>query len=132
MSTNTDDMSTLLTSSTNTITTTHLYSTEKLPFVFREGDTVMFTCVGNIGNPPGKLIWQLTFPNGKKPITYSNETTYKEEISSQCVFKGTSHLKVKLYAEDRKAKIRCFEESQENVPGMYLETKPLEVHCKSI
>ncbi|CAC5425223.1 unnamed protein product [Mytilus coruscus] len=89
---------------------------------------VMFICTGNIGSSPEKLIWQKTFPREKKPVTYSNETTDIEKIPGKCSFKGSSHLTVKIYAEDIKAKIRCFEESQVNVPGMYLETEPFDVH----
>ncbi|CAC5425220.1 CADM3 [Mytilus coruscus] len=128
LSTKKNDILTIPTSPIDTVTITHLQSTENLQFVFREDDTIMFTCSGNIGNPPGKLIWQKTFPQEKKPITYSNETTYIEEIPGKCSFKGTSHLTVKIYAEDIKAKIRCFEESQVNVPGMYIETEPFDVH----
>ncbi|CAC5425221.1 unnamed protein product [Mytilus coruscus] len=89
---------------------------------------VMFVCTGNVGSPPGKLIWQKTFPKEMKPVTYSNETTDIEEIPGKCSLKGSSHLTVKIYVEDIKAKIRCFEESQVNVPGMYLETEPFVVH----
>ncbi|CAC5388973.1 ALCAM [Mytilus coruscus] len=71
--------------------------------------------------------YKKTSPQEQKPITYSNETTYKEEIPGQCSFKGTSHLTVKIDAEDIKAKIRCFEESQVNVTGMYLETELFDV-----
>ncbi|CAC5385987.1 unnamed protein product [Mytilus coruscus] len=130
VSTNNYDILTFRTSSIDTVTNTHLQSTDKLPLVFREGDTVMFICTGDIGSPPGKLIWQKTFPQEKKPITYSNETTDKEEIPGECSFKGTSHLSVKIDAEDIKAKIRCFEESQVNVTGMYLETEPFDVNFK--
>ncbi|CAG2250952.1 unnamed protein product [Mytilus edulis] len=114
------------------VTTKHMQSTDNFSLSFREGDRVMFTCMGDIGNPPGKLIWQKTFPQGKKPITYSNETTYIEEIPGQCSFHGTSHLTVKLYAEDIKATICCFEESQVNVIGMYLETEPFDIQCELI
>lgn len=114
------------------VTTKHMQSTDNFSLSFREGDTVMFTCMGNIGNPPGKLIWQKTFLQGKKPVTYSNETTYIEEITGQCSFKGTSHLTVKIYAEDIKATIRCFEESQVNVTGMFLETEPFDIQCEFI
>ncbi|CAC5411554.1 unnamed protein product [Mytilus coruscus] len=109
------------------VTTKHMQSTDNFSLTFREGDTVMFTCMGGIGDPPGKLIWQKTFPQGKKPITYSNENTDVEKILGQCSFKGTSHLTVKVYAEDIKATIRCFEESQVNVTGMYLETEPFDI-----
>ncbi|CAG2206805.1 unnamed protein product [Mytilus edulis] len=68
-----------------------------------EGDTLMFTCTGNIGKPP-------------------------EEIRSRCTFKGTTNLTLQISADDAEAKIRCFEESQANVPGMYLETEQLDVH----
>ncbi|CAC5425219.1 ALCAM [Mytilus coruscus] len=126
LSTKKGDILTISTSPIDTVTTTQ--STSKLPFVFREEDTVMFSCIGDIGNPPGKLVWQKTFPQGKPSITYSNETTDIEEIPGKCSFKGISHLTVKIYVEDIHAKIRCFEESQVNVPGMYLETGPFDVH----
>ncbi|CAC5386252.1 unnamed protein product [Mytilus coruscus] len=113
-------------------TTKHMQSTANVSLIFREGDTIMFICTGNIGNPPGKLIWQKMLPQGKKPINYSNETTDIEEIPGKCSFKGTSHLTVKVYAEDIKATIRCFEESQVNVPGMSLETEPFDVQCELI
>ncbi|VDI84263.1 Hypothetical predicted protein [Mytilus galloprovincialis] len=109
------------------ITSIHMQSTDNFKLSFREGDSVMFTCKGDIGNPPGKLVWQKTFPQGKKPITYSNETTYIEEIPDRCSFKGTSHLIVKVFAEDIKATIRCFEESQVNAAGMFLETVPFDI-----
>ncbi|CAC5411561.1 unnamed protein product [Mytilus coruscus] len=118
VSTNTYDILNFRASSIDTVTATHLRSTEKLQLVFHEGDMVVFTCTGDIGRPPGKLIWQKTFPQGKKPITYSNETTYIEEIPGTCTFKGTSHLTVKIYAEDIKAEVRCFEGSQVNAPEM--------------
>ncbi|CAG2232323.1 unnamed protein product [Mytilus edulis] len=114
-------------SSIETVTKTQLPSNDNLPLVYNEEDNVMFTCTGNIGNPPGKFIWQKTFSQGKTPIVYSNETTYIEEIPGTCSFNGTSHLTVKIYAEDIKAKIRCFEESQANETDMYLETEPFDV-----
>ncbi|CAG2206188.1 unnamed protein product [Mytilus edulis] len=114
------------------VTNTQLPSNDNLPLVYNEEDNVMFTCTGNIGNPPGKLIWQKTFPQGKTPITYTNETTNMEEIPGKCSFKGTSHLMVKIYAEDIKATIRCFEESQANETDMYLETEPFDVLCEFI
>ncbi|VDI45216.1 Hypothetical predicted protein [Mytilus galloprovincialis] len=125
-----DEILIVSTSSIATVTNTHLQSTDKRPYVFREEDTVMFTCLGNIGKPPGKLIWQKTFPQDKKPITYSNETTYIEELPGKCSFIGTSHLTVGISPEDIKGKMRCYEESQLHVPGMYIETEPFDVHCK--
>lgn len=124
------DISTFPTFSIDTVTTPQ--STNIHPFVFREGDMVTFTCTGNIGNPPGKLIWKKTFPQARLPITYSNETTFIEEIPGKCSFKGTSHMTVKIDAKDIKTKIQCFEESQLYVPGMYLETEPFDVHCEFI
>lgn len=132
MSTKKDGILTTTASSTDTVTNTHLELTDNIPLVYSEEDNVTFTCTGDIGNPPGKLIWQKTFPQGKIPITYSNETTYIEEIPGKCSFKGTSHLMVKIYAEDIKAKIRCFEESQANETDMHLETEPFDVLCEYI
>lgn len=92
----------------------------------------MFTCTGNVGNPPGKLIWQKMLLHEKKPITYANESTHIEKIPRKCSFKGTSYLTVKIHTDDIDAKLRCFEESQVNVPGMYIETKPFNVYCEFI
>lgn len=90
----------------------------------------MFTCTGDIGKPPGKLIWQKIFLQHNRSITYAKITTHLEEVPGRCTFKGTTNLTVQISAEDFKARILCFEESQANVPGMYVETKPLDVHCK--
>lgn len=114
----------------DTVTTINLQSTEKSSVFFREGDTVMFTCSGDIGNPPGKLIWQKTFHQQMKSITYSNESTATVEIAETCSFRGTSNLTIQITAEDLKAKIRCAEESQVYVQGKYVETQPLDVHCE--
>lgn len=102
----------------------------KYPIYIREGDILMFTCMGNIGKPPGKLIWQKIFLKQNRSIIYDNITTYVEEITGTCSFKGTSNLTVKVFAEDLKEKIRCFEESQANVSEMFVETEPLDVHRK--
>ncbi|CAC5407992.1 unnamed protein product [Mytilus coruscus] len=80
--------------------------------------TVMFTCTGNIGIPPGKLIWQKISPQQKMSVTYSNETTEIEELPEKCSFRGTSNLTIEISGEDLKAKIRCFETSQANVQGI--------------
>lgn len=98
--------------------------------IFREGDTVMFTCTGNIGNPPGYYIWQMCLPQQDRPIIYSNETTEKEDIFDKCYFRGTSNLTVQISENHLKSKFRCFEESYANVVGMYVETEPLNVHCE--
>lgn len=95
-----------------------------------EGDILMFTCTGNIGKPPGKLRLQKIYPQDTRSVTYANSTTHIEEIRSRCTFKGTTNLTLQISADDSEAKIRCVEESQANVPGMYLETEQLDVHCE--
>ncbi|CAC5425226.1 unnamed protein product [Mytilus coruscus] len=114
----------------DTVTTTHLQSAEQSSLFFREGDTVMFTCSGNTGKPPGKLVWRKTFHQHMRSITYSNETTATVEIAEICSFRGTTNLTIQITAEDLKAKIRCAEESQIDVQGLYVETQPLNVHCE--
>lgn len=109
---------------------THLQSTNISSTFYREGDTVRFTCTGDIGKPPGKFIWQATLLEQKQLITYSNETTNFEPIPDICSFRGTSNLTIKISADHFLAIIRCFEESQASLPEMYLETIPLDVHCK--
>ncbi|CAG2251548.1 unnamed protein product [Mytilus edulis] len=94
---------------------------------FREGDTVQFTCTGNIGKPPGRFVWQL-IPEQGEPIVYYNETTVVvDKIPDICSFRGTSNLTVEITAEYFKAKVQCFEESQADVLGMFVETEPLYV-----
>ncbi|CAC5407991.1 CADM3 [Mytilus coruscus] len=106
----------------------YLQSTKKPSTFFREGDTVVFTCTGNIGKPPGRLIWQKTSPQLEQPVIYLNETTNVQPIPDICSSKGTSNLTVLISADDLNAKYHCFEESQANIPEMYVETAPLEVH----
>ncbi|CAC5425228.1 CADM3 [Mytilus coruscus] len=109
------------------VSTTQQNSGENSTLFLREGDEVIFTCKGNIGKPPGKLIWQKINPLQQKTITYRTETTVKTELPKICSFSGTSNLTVQISAEDLKAKIRCFEESQAQVPGMFVETVPFDV-----
>ncbi|XP_071181376.1 uncharacterized protein [Mytilus edulis] len=94
----------------------------------REGDTVTFTCTGNIGNPPGKFMWQMYSPQHEQLIVYSNATTEKEEMPENCTFRGTSNLTVHLTPDHFHAKYCCFEKSQKDVAGMYVETEPLNIH----
>ncbi|VDI51998.1 Hypothetical predicted protein [Mytilus galloprovincialis] len=94
----------------------------------REGDTVTLTCTGNIGNPPGKFIWQKYSPQHNQHILYTNATTEKEEKSENCTFRGTSNITVHLTPDHFEAKYCCFEESQKDVAGMYVETEPLNIH----
>lgn len=108
----------------------YLQSTKTPLTFFREGDTVIFTCTGNIGKPPGRLIWQKMSPQLERPVIYSNETSDVEFIPYVCSFRGTSNLTVLLSAEDLNAQFRCFEESQANILEMYVETAPLDVHCE--
>ncbi|CAC5385985.1 unnamed protein product [Mytilus coruscus] len=107
-----------------------LQSTTTQSTFFREWDTVIFSCKGNIGKPPGRLIWQKTSPQLERPIIYSNETTDVEQIPDGCSFRGTSNLTVLISINDLNAQFRCFEESQDNIPEMYVETAPLDVHCE--
>lgn len=104
---------------------THLQSSGNSSTLYREGDIVKFACTGDIGKPPGKLIWQTTSPGQKRPIIYSNETTDVEPIPDICSFRGTSNLTVKISAEHFQAIFRCFEESQASLPEMHLETTPM-------
>lgn len=90
----------------------------------------MFTCEGNIGKSHCKLIWQKISQQLKISVTYSDETTEIEEIPEICSFRGTSNLTIQITPEDSKAKSRCFEESQADVEGMYLETESFEVLCE--
>ncbi|OPL33642.1 hypothetical protein AM593_08466, partial [Mytilus galloprovincialis] len=108
---------------THTVTLTPLWSTDKFVSSFREGDTVQFTCTGNIGKPPGRFVWQI-IPQQGEPIFYSNETTVViDQIPDICSFRGTSNLTVGITADHFKAKVRCFEESQANAVRHITVTK---------
>lgn len=113
-----------------TVTTRQLELKEKHLISFQEGDTVKFTCTGNIGNPPGKFIWQKISLIQEIPITYSNEITEKTQINGKCSYRGTSNLTVQITTEDLTSVYRCFEESQADMTGMYEETGPFNVLCE--
>ncbi|CAC5386240.1 unnamed protein product [Mytilus coruscus] len=122
--------SSLYTLLTDTVTLTPLRTIEKSVPSFREGETVQFTCTGNIGKPPGRFVWQIISQEGEA-IVYSNENTVVVyQIHDICSFRGTSNLTVQITADHFKAKFRCFEESQANVLGMFVETEPFNVSCK--
>lgn len=130
LSTNRSSKSSLYTLFTDTVTVTSIQFTEKSVSSFREGDTVQFTCTGNIGKPPGKFVWQI-IPQTGEPIVYSNETTVDVDlIPALCSVRGNSNLTVQISVDHSKAKLRCYEESQADVLGMFVETDPLDVLCK--
>ncbi|CAC5411553.1 CADM3 [Mytilus coruscus] len=127
LSTNRNSKSSFYTLLTDTVTLTSLQSTEKFVPSFREGETVQFTCTGNIGKPPGRFVWQI-IPQQEEPIVYSNETTMVvDQIPDICSYRGISNLTVQITADHFKAKVRCFEESQADVLGMFVETELLNV-----
>lgn len=124
---NSSSFSTLL---TDTVTLIPLRTTKKSVSSFREGDTVQFTCTGNIGKPPGKFVWKI-IPQRGGPIVYSNETTVVvDQIPDKCSFRGASNLTIQITADYFKAKVQCFEESKANVLEMFVETELLNVSCK--
>ncbi|XP_071181374.1 immunoglobulin superfamily member 11-like [Mytilus edulis] len=127
LSTNRNSKSSIYITFTDTVTLTPTPSTEKSVPSFREGEIIQFTCMGNIGKPPGKFVWQI-IPQHGEPIVYSNETTVVfDQIPKLCSFRGTSNLTVEISADHVKAKFRCYEESQADVLGMFVETEPLDV-----
>ncbi|CAC5411551.1 CADM3 [Mytilus coruscus] len=124
LSTNRNSRSSLL---TDTVNLTPLLTTEKSVPSFRERDTVQFTCTGNIGKPPGRFVWEIILQQ-RETIVYSNETTMVvDQIPDICSYRGTSNLTVQITADHFKAKVRCFEESQADVLGMFVETEPLNI-----
>ncbi|CAC5421815.1 CADM3 [Mytilus coruscus] len=105
--------------------TTTKWEKERFP---REGDNVTFVCSGNVGRPPGNIVWQKMFTQSNRSLNDVNATTQKEAVTWKCSFNGTSYLTFQLSAKDYKAKIRCFVVSQDGIPGLYVETKPLDIH----
>lgn len=128
--TNVADKVSVRTLSTDTENITYLQSTDKYLMIFREGETVQFTCTGYIGKPPGTFIWQIISPQKKRLLTYSNATTVVDQIPGICSFRGTSTLTVQISEDHFKAKFRCFEKSQADVLGMFVETGTLDIYCK--
>ncbi|CAC5386265.1 CADM3 [Mytilus coruscus] len=127
LSTNRNSRLSFSTLLTDTVTLTSLRSTEKSVPSFREGDSVQFTCTGNIGKPQGRFVWEI-IPQQGEPIVFSNETTeVVDQIRDICSFRGTSNLTFQMISDYFKAKVRCFEETQADVIGMFVETEPLDV-----
>ncbi|XP_052067721.1 uncharacterized protein LOC127706998 [Mytilus californianus] len=99
--------------------------------ILKKGDNITFLCTGNVGNPPGKFIWQKN-KHDENPIDYTDITTTIQEVSDMCSYNGSSTLTIQVTAEDNKAIIRCTVNSPLAHPNMYIETIPMEVQSPDL
>ncbi|CAC5360327.1 unnamed protein product [Mytilus coruscus] len=99
--------------------------------ILKKGDNITFLCTGNVGNPPGKFIWQ-KYRHSENPTNYTNIATTIQEVSDMCSYNGSSTLTILVTAEDNLAIIRCKVNSPFAQPNMYIETTPLEVQSPDL
>ncbi|CAC5398258.1 unnamed protein product [Mytilus coruscus] len=95
------------------------------PVTFVEGENVTFNCSGDVGRPPGILLWQAILPEKQMPL-FSN--TSLDEISQLCSYNGISVLNLQVTAEDNQARIRCKVQSRVSDDALYAESKRLNVY----
>lgn len=95
-----------------------------------EGDNITIFCRGDIGKPPVEHVFEKYLNGQIVPMKDTITTTSISEISENCSYYRTSNLTFKLTADDNNAVIRCVVNSSMADPDMYVETKPIEVHCK--
>ncbi|CAC5417226.1 unnamed protein product [Mytilus coruscus] len=99
--------------------------------ILKKGDNITFICTGNVGNPPGKFIWQ-KYKHGENPTDYTDITTTIQEVSDMCSYNGSSTLTIQVTDEDNQAIIRCTVISPLAQPNMYIETIPMEVQSPDL
>ncbi|XP_052067720.1 uncharacterized protein LOC127706997 [Mytilus californianus] len=99
--------------------------------ILKKGDNITFLCTGNVGNPPGKFIWQ-KYRHSKNPTNYTNIVTTIQEVSDMCSYNGSSTLTIQVTAEDNQAIIRCKVNSPLAQTNMYIETIPMEVQSPDL
>ncbi|VDH98177.1 Hypothetical predicted protein [Mytilus galloprovincialis] len=95
--------------------------------IIKEGDIITCICAGNVGKPPGKLIWQKYRHGEKVPMNYTHMSTIATEVTDKCSYYGTSYLQLRVTSSDNQAIIRCFIDSPLAKPYMYVEMKPIDV-----
>ncbi|XP_052060250.1 uncharacterized protein LOC127700692 [Mytilus californianus] len=82
-----------------------------IPSVVEEGNTVVFTCTGNVGKPQGKFRWILYRRNANGMIIqeslYENKTSTGLQMPGTCTFNGTSQLTLQMESLDNNAVVRC-------------------------
>ncbi|CAG2199644.1 unnamed protein product [Mytilus edulis] len=93
----------------------------------REGDNVTLVCNGNVGRPPGNIMWQI-FHMNENILFKVTETNQTEPSPWKCSFNRTSYLTFQLSAVDFNAKIRCFVVSYDGNNETYVTTAPLKFH----
>ncbi|CAG2199642.1 unnamed protein product [Mytilus edulis] len=97
--------------------------------IYREGDIVTFVCTGNVGRPPGNILWQKMYLHEIKSLTYDKETVQQTEAFYwECSFNITSYFTIQLSANDFNARIRCVVVSPYGNGSLYVNTVPLNFH----
>ncbi|CAC5399957.1 unnamed protein product [Mytilus coruscus] len=97
------------------------------PVIFVEGENVTFNCSGNVGRPPGIILWQTILPEKQMPL-FSN--TSLDELPQLCSYNGISLLDLQVTAEVNQARIRCIVQSGISDDGLYAESERFNVYFK--
>lgn len=97
-----------------------------------EGDSITVICTGEVGKPPAKHIFQKLLFGQIVPMKSTFTAASISEMSDNCSYYRTSNLTFQVTSEDNNAVIRCVVNSSMADPDMYVETEPIEVHCKYI
>lgn len=95
-----------------------------------ERNTATFICKGNVGNPPGKFIWQKKRRGVIVPDVYTNMKTNHTKVEESCSYIGIAELTLTLTETDNQAVVGCAEESLMNNETMFKFTPPIDVYCK--
>lgn len=96
----------------------------------QEGDNLTFVCNGNVGRPPGNMLWQTIYTKENASLNYANGTMETEPFYGKCSVNITSYIIIQLSAKYFNARIRCFVVSQDGNISAFDETEPLNFNCK--
>ncbi|CAG2199633.1 unnamed protein product [Mytilus edulis] len=92
-----------------------------------EGDRVTFVCSGDVGRPPGKLIFQTFQRDHSLIINYAATNTSLQELQDNCSYYRTSYMTFMVTPVYNTAVIRCAVVST-LAENMYVESEPLDVN----
>ncbi|CAC5404102.1 unnamed protein product [Mytilus coruscus] len=96
--------------------------------IITEGSNIACVCSGDVGRPPGKLVFQKYRRDHILPIDYTaNETSIRSSPDS-CSYYRTSNITFKVTAKDNHSVLRCAVISTLAEGNVYVESQPLEVY----
>ena len=92
-----------------------------------EGQTIVFTCTGNVGKPQGRFRWIRI--RGNQEQIFDDETTTATFMPGTCTYNGTSTFTMTMTPEDKDVVVRC-QIMYENFAKQNRQTQPIDVYCK--